>query len=295
MLACGGDSESHPGGVEPATEAGDAEPEVAEASGAGGAGSGPKALDDAGLNEQPPSTHTRRLFGLEATITPAPEGTAPDAPATIRGVTRLLGTIPEQKFFATDHLVGCREHGKIVSEVVMAKQTGELANVVVTLPRGIDRDTVPPPPEEPVVIRQEGCVFRPHIAVARAGQPVRIENADATAHNVNARPTHGSNPSFNKTQPPKGAAIETAFPRAEVAVSLGCDRHPWMKGWIAVVDHPFWALSDEDGVWSIEVPPGEYLIEAWHERYGTLKGTVEVAAGEVAVFDFEFERPKRKR
>jgi hypothetical protein len=68
-----------------------------------------------------------------------------------------------------------------------------------------------------------------------------------------------------------------------------------MKAWVAVVDNPYYSVSDEDGVWSIEVPPGDYLVQAWHERYGTLKGSVEVAAGEEAVFDFGFETAKGER
>jgi plastocyanin len=184
------------------------------------------------------------------------------------------------------------DHPQALSEKVIATETGELANVVVYVVRGLE-DT--PVPEEPVELLQEGCMFKPHLVVVHAGQTLRIRNADQANHNLNAKPAHGSNPAFNKMQPPEGADIDVVFPRAEIAIPIGCDVHPWMKAHIAVVAHDGWAVSDESGAWSMEVPPGEYLVEGWHEQFGTLKGSVEVGPGEVAELAFSFETKKQKK
>lgn len=247
------------------------------------------------LASAPEPRHARKLFGYEAAITPAPEGTPEDAPATLRGVARLLGKVPEPQPISMQHIPGCRAHGPGVTETVLAKQSGEVQNVVVWVARGIDDEDAGPVPDEPVVLKQEGCVFRPHVVVARAGQTIQIENNDDTQHNVKAMPAHGSNAAFNHTQPRQSADLEVSFARSEVAIPLVCNIHPWMKAWVAVVDNPYYSVSDEDGAWSIEVPPGDYLVQAWHERYGTLKGTVEVAAGEEAEFEFAFETAKGQR
>jgi len=241
-----------------------------------------------------PTGGARKRYDIPVRVTPAPAGSPPDAPALLRGVARLDGPIPKRNPIAMNHIAGCRDHEPALVETVIATEEGELQNVVVYVARGLDREAVPPAPDEPAVLLQEDCVFHPHVLVVRAGQTLQIHNADKTNHNVNARPTHGSNTGFNKMQPPGAGDLEQVFPRAEVAIPIGCDVHPWMKAWVAVVDSPYYSVSGEDGAWSIELPPGDYLVEAWHERYGTLKGTVELAAGEVGQFDFSFA-PAKKR
>ncbi len=264
-----------------------------------GAGEAPDETDDGAAQDADTGAsefgHRRKRFGLEAVVTPAPADAPEDAPARIHGVARLEGLIPERKPIAMDFIAGCRKHGPGLTETVIATEDGRLQNVVVNILRGFDRDEVPPAPDEPAVLTQEGCVFKPHVVVVRAGQTLKIENKDTANHNVNAKPSHGSNEAFNRMQAGGGAAMDVVFERAEVAIPIGCDIHPFMKAWVAVVDHPYYAVSDEEGAWSIELPAGDYLVEAWHERYGTLKGTVELAPGESAEFAFQFEAAKQRR
>jgi hypothetical protein len=104
---------------------------------------------------------------------------------------------------------------------------------------------------------------------------------------VHALPT--ANTEFNQGQPFQGMELEKTFDKPEVMVRFKCDVHPWMSAWMGVMSHPFYAVSAEDGSFSIEnVPAGEYTLEAWHETLGTKSQAVTVAEdGDVAVsFDF---------
>jgi hypothetical protein len=226
-------------------------------------------------------------------VTEAPAGTAPDAPALLRGVARLEGKIPQPQPIAMDHIAGCKGHEPAKTETVIATPEGELQNVVVYVVRGLERDERIP--AEPVDLTQRGCRFFPHIAVVHAGQTLRVRNEDDTNHNVNAKPAHASNPAFNRMQPAAAADLEVVFPRAEIGIPIGCDIHTWMKAYVAVVEHSGWAISDGSGAWAIEVPPGDYLVEAWHEKYGTLKGSAEVRGGETAELEFTFEAKKKQQ
>ena len=245
---------------------------------------------DATPAKQAPEPGPRKAFAIPVSVTAAPAGTPADAPATLRGVARLLGGVPERKPITMDYITDCKHHPEVLSEKVIATATGELANVIVYVVRGLE-DTAPP--EEPVELLQEGCMFKPHVVVVHTGQTLSIRNADEANHNLNAKPAHGSNPAFNKMQPPGSKDLEVVFPRAEIAIPIGCDVHPWMKAHIAVVAHDGWAVSDETGAWSIEVPPGEYLVEGWHAQFGTQKGEVVVGPGEVADLDFSFQSKKK--
>ena len=89
--------------------------------------------------------------------------------------------------------------------------------------------------------------------------------------------------------------LEKEFDTAEVMVRFKCDVHPWMLAYGAVMTHPFFDITGPDGKFSIkDLDPGEYEIEAWHEKLGTKVGKVTVAAGSPATFDFTFTRPSKK-
>ena len=266
----------------------------------GGCGDGddPAAEHDAGASSAASAgleSRPRTPLDVEVKRIPAEGSVAEDAPATLRGVARLEGPVPARRKVAMDHIPGCRGHDAPLTEAVIATEDGRLQNVFVYVSGGIDRASAPPAPDEPVVLQQSGCVFRPHITTVRAGQTIAIQNLDKTNHNVRAKPQHGSNRAFNKIQPALGEDLMVVFPRAEIGIAISCDLHTWMNAYVCVVDHPHHALSDEEGNWSIEVPPGKYVVEAWHERFGARKVAVTVGPGETAELGFVYEVKKGKK
>ena len=107
-------------------------------------------------------------------------------------------------------------------------------------------------------------------------------------HNVDVQPKN--NPGFNVGQPVPGMVSEKSFANPEVGIPVKCDVHPWMQAWIGVDNHPYAAVSDEKGAFSLKgLPPGEYVIEAWHEKYGALTQTVKVGPKEKKTIEFVFK------
>ena len=172
------------------------------------------------------------------------------------------------------------------TEFVLAGEGGGLQNVFVYVKSGIDFP-VPPPPEQPVVLDQTGCLYVPHVFGVRVGQPLSIVNSDDTLHNIHAMPV--KNKEFNVGQPIQGLKTERVFDQAEVMVPFKCDVHKWMNSYAGVVDHPYFAVTDANGQYAIRnLPAGDYIIEAWHERYGTQEISVSVVEDDTQNVSFSF-------
>jgi plastocyanin len=151
----------------------------------------------------------------------------------------------------------------------------EIRNVVVWLEN-------PPPgaPSAPAAaatpVDQKDCVFVPRVVIVPAAGTVEFLNSDRLLHNLHS--VSRENPSFNRTQP-KGRTIPITFAKPEI-VRVDCDLHSWMRGWVVVAAHPFYALTDAQGRFRLDnVPPGSYTLRVWHERLGELSRPVTVAEG----------------
>jgi hypothetical protein len=144
---------------------------------------------------------------------------------------------------------------------------GGLANVFVHVREGLGDAKYPMPTETPL-LDQVNCEYTPYVLGVRVNQSFQVRNSDPTMHNVHATPERGSgNRGFNFAQVFKGNVTSKAFTAPEVAVRFKCDVHPWMFAYVAVVDHPFFAVTDEDGRFKIEgLPDGRYTVEAWHVK-----------------------------
>jgi hypothetical protein len=119
-------------------------------------------------------------------------------------------------------------------------------------------------------------------------QPITITNSDPTTHNIHFTPK--SNPDWNQSQPNGAAPLTHKLARAEVLVPVKCNQHPWMKAYIGVVKHPFFAVSKEDGSFEIKgVPAGTYTVVAWQEKLGEKTATVKVEPKAAATSDFTFD------
>jgi hypothetical protein len=139
-----------------------------------------------------------------------------------------------------------------------------------------------PTPTEPVVFDQKGCEFSPRVFGVRAGQPIAMGNSDKLMHNVKS-------PEFNQGFPFGVKRTMTLNDPAVMAI-IKCDVHPWMRSYAGVMEHPYFAVTGEDGTFEIKgLVDGEVTVEAWHEKLGKQELKVKVSAAEPAKADFTFK------
>jgi plastocyanin len=255
--------------------------------------------------------HLRRFLGLPLMLTLAAAacgGNKPAAPAgqpaaepaaaidpatvaTINGKATFEGTAPANAAIKMNADPVCvRENPTAqTQESYVVGKAGELANVFVYVQDGLGNRTFTAP-TTPVVIDQKNCRYHPHVMGLMVGQPLQILNSDPTLHNIHATPT--SNQEFNTGQPIQGMKTDHLFTAKEVMVPFKCDVHGWMNAYAGVLDHPFFAVTGEDGTYSIKgLPPGTYTIEAWQEKMGSQTQSVTVAAKETKDANFTFKAP----
>ncbi|MGP0017986.1 MAG: carboxypeptidase regulatory-like domain-containing protein [Candidatus Sulfotelmatobacter sp.] len=138
------------------------------------------------------------------------------------------------------------------------------------------------------VFDQKNCMYTPHVLAMDVGQTFKVTSSDQTTHNIHPlpNPMTGNIP-WNQSQPPGAAPVEKSWKAPEV-IPVKCNIHPWMNGWYVVVKGPY-ATTDENGNYTInDVPPGNYTVTAWQEKYGTQTAKVTVAAGKPGTADFKF-------
>jgi len=181
----------------------------------------------------------------------------------------------------------------LTEHVVVNRETHPitLRNVVVWIHTGFDANKSPFP-TQPVILEQRDCRFVPRVVALRAGQSLRVVNGDPTLLNVNFLPRVNDEISYNI--PKQGASRDFTFV-SERPFPVKQMVHPWMIAWVAVFNHPFFAVTGEDGTFKLQnVPPGKYILEAWHETFGTLQTGVELTPGETKTVDFTFD-PKSEK
>ena len=174
----------------------------------------------------------------------------------------------------------------VTTEDVLTDANGGLENVVVYISEGLGATTFPVP-DEPAVMEQKGCQYKPHVLAMRAGQKLKIVNSNATTHNIHPMPNN--NREWNISQP-HGVPIEKVFAREEIAISVKCNVHPWMRSYIAVIKNPYFAVTGKNGSFELkDLPPGSYTLQAWHEKLGTKMQKITVGSGETKTVDFVFQ------
>jgi plastocyanin len=219
---------------------------------------------------------------------PASATVDPATAATITGTIKFEGDAPKMDLIKMNADPVCMREGKgQTSEFVVVGEGGSLQNVFVYVKDGLGNRTFAAP-QQAVVLDQKGCHYRPHVFGVMVGQPLQIVNSDPTLHNVHAMPK--SNQEFNTGQPIQGMKFDHTFSAKEVMVPFKCDVHGWMNAYAGVLDHPFFATSDASGKFEIKgLPPGDYTIEAWHEKFGTQEQKITVGAKESKEANFAFK------
>jgi plastocyanin len=212
-----------------------------------------------------------------------------DGSATLAGQVKFEGTPPKPSRIdmSADPLCAKAHPTPATTEDVVVGATGGLENVVIYISDGLGSTTYQPP-DQPAVFEQKGCQYRPHVLAMQAHQKLNIINSDETTHNIHPGPNNNSEWNMNQ---PHGMPLEQTFAREEIAIPVKCNVHPWMKGYIAVFKHPFFAVTDKNGGFELKnVPPGTYKVTAWQEKLGTQSQQVTVAASQSKTLNFAFKQ-----
>ena len=213
---------------------------------------------------------------------------------TLKGHVKYDGKAPKKKKLRmdADPVCGSSHSSPVLSENFKMASDGSMAEALVYLKNVKYSGGVP---SEPAVLDQKGCIYLPHVFGMVAGQELLIKNSDATLHNIHSMPK--VNKEFNFAMPKVVKEKKATFSKSEPdPFYIKCDVHPWMKTWVLVSDHPYFAVTDAKGNFSIDgIPAGTYEVVCWQEKFGKRTLTAEVTIGEGdTTKDFVFTRPKKK-
>jgi hypothetical protein len=220
---------------------------------------------------------------------PASDGQG-NGTAVVKGFVKLAGTMPPAARLSMNADPSCAKlHPTVLTaEDTIAGADGGLQNVVVFISEGLG-DRTYDLPQQPVVMEQKGCLYQPHVVALRANQELDVLNSDPTTHNLH--PVPANNREWNKAQAP-GTRVDMTFAREEIAIPMKCNVHPWMRSYIAVFKHPYFVVTGKGGRFELNnLPPGNYTIQAWHEKLGTSTQKISVGPGLTKELEFVFRSP----
>jgi plastocyanin len=211
------------------------------------------------------------------------------AASSVTGTVTFAGKAPALKPLTMDADPVCvkKHSGPVPAEMLVLGNGNTMGNIMVWVSKGLPAGKTFPVPKEPVVLDQNGCLYKPHVMGIRVGQQYKILNSDALAHNVHTLPK--INKSFNRSMTAAVKEVTTTFDKPEPVFQVKCDVHPWMSAYIGVFEHPFFSVTGTDGKFTISgLDPGTYEITAWHERLGTQTASITVGANDKKTQDFKF-------
>ena len=214
----------------------------------------------------------------------------PDAAtaATVQGTVTFLGVKPAPKVINMDAEEACqRLHPvPVFDAAIVTGKDHALANAFVYIKSGLEGRTFAPPLEA-VQLKQQGCQFVPRVVALRKGQTLAVKNSDPVSHNIHPQPQN--NREWNQQQSPGAPDLERRFGFPEVMIPVKCNVHAWMRSYIAVMEHPYFAVTSPDGTFHFgSLPPGNYTVAVWHEKLGELTQPLTVAAKAEAQVAFAY-------
>lgn len=208
-----------------------------------------------------------------------PAGTVVEPPEAlsakpgISGRVTLVGVPPPEIVIRFDPTCGKFHTPNTRTQRYVVSADGGLANVLVYISKGLEQRKFPTPSNS-VLIDQKGCMYLPALIGAMVNQPIQIRNSDPVLHNVHALPRNSDE--FNFAQPNRGQIDERKFSTPELFIKMKCDVHDWMLCYVSVLSHPYFAVTDTNGLFELPagLPPGKYEVTAAHLRAGTVSQTV---------------------
>ncbi len=226
---------------------------------------------------------------------PPADPPAIESPGTANGITlsgRVLfdGPRPQRRAINMTKDPTCiKLHGDdpVLSEELIVGDDGGVQNAFVYIRRGAPKMDYPVP-EGAIELDQKDCMYRPRVQGMLVGQTLKVLNSDPVTHNVRSFPVR--NRAFNFGQPADSGPRERLFDVAEREIEIQCDIHPWMHAYLFVMDHPFFAVTDAEGKYSIAgLPAGDYSLAIWHEELGRQNQDVNVVDKDIEVINFIFQ------
>lgn len=195
---------------------------------------------------------------------------------TVKGKVYLRGMPPPEKPLPLDPQCAKEHPNGATTRFYVVGEDGGLADALVFISAGIP-DLNWPMPQNPHVLTQRGCIYEPYVSAARAGQTIQIVNLSQVLHNVHFTPTVRGNREANYAQLPGGKPVELVLAVPELFVRQKCDVHPWEYAYVSTFSHPFFAITDEKGEFSLpSLPKGEYTLEAHHRKAGIQQCKVKI-------------------
>ena len=174
------------------------------------------------------------------------------------------------------------------NEIYLTGPGSALKNVVVFI------DTPPSTsagdPQEENILNNTGCLYSPRILAMQKGEKLKVKNNDPKLHIPHSY--RDERTVFNLSLPFKGTLIDaTSRIREPGVLKVVCDTHAWMLAYIHVFDHPYFAVTDEHGAFTIpDLPAGTYILKAWHEDAGTKSQEITIPESGNGRIVFEFTR-----
>ncbi len=222
------------------------------------------------------------VFPLSALL--AYEGGAVSDGGTISGVVKFKGAAPApKKLEITKDKEVCAKSAKTDASLIVSG--GNLVNAVVSI-TDIKKGKKMDP--QKVTMDQNGCEYKPHVLAFGAGSSVDILNPDGILHNVHSYSQ--KNTPFNMAQPKFKKTLTVKIDKPEI-ISVKCDVHGWMSGWLFAAENPYFNVTDSAGGFKLtDVPPGTYNLEVWHETLGKMSQKVTVKAKEEVKVTFELAK-----
>lgn len=237
------------------------------------------------------SSSMRRLVLVVLALAAAGPAAAAPPTGAIKGVVTWKGAPPVDPPVDRSRDPACPS-GRGAEDVVVTD--GKLRDVLVRIKLAAPPSAppaAPPTPPPPAVIGQTACMYTPRVVGLVVGQKLEIRNLDPTFHNV--RGNLATKILWNLGQA-KGAPaiVREGLGQPGDVVSLHCDVHPWMSAWVAIHDHPHFAVTGADGSFTLpDLAPGSYTVEAWHPTLGTKTSKLKVKRGKTTKASFTFAAP----
>ncbi len=203
----------------------------------------------------------------------------------IVGTVRFEGEVPKRKRVKVSGADKPCHAKPIPNDDLVVSKDGNIRWAVVSIKKINQGKAFPQAdPENPVVLDQHGCRFRPHVVIVPQHQSLRILNSDGILHNVHLYAR--KNEPFNRSMPGRVKELDVTFDRSE-RIRVGCDVHKWMGSWIVVAKHPYYSVTGKDGAFRLEnVPAGAYTLQVWHEKLGKQEQEITVSPGADAEVEF---------